>query len=139
MIRQLSVFVENQPGSIMRVISELADAKINIRAVASYDTPEFGILRMVVDKPQEAKEHLTSRGFVVRIQEVIGAELKDEKGSLNKMLQALADKGISISYIYSFVIRDRKEPVMVFNTDDKEKAEQALLESGVRLVGEEEL
>ena len=97
---------------------------MNIRAVATFDTPEFGILRLVVDKPDEAKEYLTKQGFVVRIHEVIGVELEDEKGNLNQMLAILAEGEININYIYSFVIRDGKAPVMVFNTDDFEKAEK---------------
>ena len=68
MIRQLSVFVENKPGSLMDVTSKLTEAHVNIRAVATFDTPEFGILRLVVDKPAEAKGYLTERGFVVRVQ-----------------------------------------------------------------------
>ena len=105
-MKQISVFVENQPGSLMRITSALSEAKINIRAVASFDTPEFGILRLVVDQPVQAKEYLTSKGFVVRVQDVIGAELKDEKGNLNQMLKILAEGEISIGYIYSFVIRE---------------------------------
>lgn len=138
-MKQISVFVENQPGSLMRVTSALSEAKINIRAIASFDTPEFGILRLVVDQPAEAKEYLTSQGFVVRVQDVIGAELKDEKGNLNQMLKILADGLISISYIYSFVIRENKAPVMVFHSDDNEKAKAVLKEAGVLLVDNEEL
>ena len=104
-MKQISVFVENQPGSLMRVTTALTEAKINIRAVSSFDAPDFGILRLVVDQPMEAKDYLTSRGFVVRVQDVIGAELKDEKGNLNQMLKILADGEISIGYMYSFVIR----------------------------------
>ena len=104
-MKQISVFVENQPGSLMRVTSALNEARINIRAIASFDTPEFGILRLVVEQPEKAKEFLTEKGFVVRVQEVVGAELKDEKGNLNEMLKVLADQGISVGYIYSFVIR----------------------------------
>ena len=70
MIKQLSVFVENRPGSLMDVTSQLTEAHINIRAVSSFDAPEFGILRLIVDKPMEAKEYLTSKGFVVRVSEV---------------------------------------------------------------------
>ena len=66
----------------MEVTSKLMEAEINIRAVASFDTPEFGILRMVVDQPERAKETLTRLGFVVRIYDVVGVELKDEKGNL---------------------------------------------------------
>lgn len=139
MIRQLSVFVENKPGSLMDVTSKLSEAQINIRAVASFDTPEFGILRLVVDKPVEAKEYLTSKGFVVRINEVIGVELEDKKGNLNEMLSILADGTVNIHYIYSFVIREGKAPVLVFNTDDFEKATQILGNAKVNIVEEIDL
>ena len=114
MIRQVSVFVENKPGSLMDVTSRLTEAGVNIRAVATFDTPEFGILRMVVDKPDEAKEYLTKLAILA-------------KGELN------------INYIYSFIIRDGKEPVMVFNTDDFAKAEKVLKEAEVKIVEEADL
>ncbi len=139
MIKQLSVFVENRPGSLKQVTSALTEAHVNIRAVASFDTPEFGILRLVVDKAEEAKAYLTGRGFVVRIHEVIGAELIDEKGNLNQMLSILADGGININYIYSFIIREGRAPVMVFNTDDYEKAADVLKRADVKIVEEADL
>lgn len=134
MLKQLSVFVENKPGSLMEVTSKLSEAHINIRAVASFDTPEFGILRLVVDKPAEAKGYLTERGFVVRVQNVIGVELEDKKGNLNQMLAILAENKINVSYIYSFVIREGRTPVMVFNTDNYEKATSILKDAGVKMV-----
>lgn len=114
-------FVENQPGSMMNVTNVLTEAHVNIRAISTFDTPEFGIMRLVVDDPVRAKESLTSKGFVNRVSDVIGAELKDEKGNLNQMLKILADGQINVNYIYSFVIREGKAPVMVFHTDDFEK------------------
>ena len=139
MIRQLSVFVENKPGSLMDVTSKLTEAHVNIRAVATFDTPEFGILRLVVDKPAEAKGYLTERGFVVRVHEVMGVELEDKKGNLNQMLAILADGKININYLYSFVIREGKAPVMGLNTDDFEKAAQILKEANVKIVEESDL
>ena len=139
MIRQISVFVENQPGSMMNVTNVLTEAHVNIRAISTFDTPEFGIMRLVVDDPVCAKESLTSKGFVNRVSDVIGAELKDEKGNLNQMLKILADGQINVNYIYSFVIRDGKAPVMVFHTDDFEKAESVLKQADVKLVEEEDL
>ena len=139
MIRQLSVFVENKPGSLMDVTSRLTEANVNIRAVATFDTPEFAILRLVVDKPSEAKSYLTSKGFVVRIHQVIGVELEDREGNLNQMLEILAQGGININYIYSFVIRNGKAPVMVFSTDDFEKAAQILQNADVKMVEESDL
>ena len=100
MIKQLSVFVENRTGSLMDVTQALTEAHINIRAVSSSDTPEFAILRLVVDKAEQAKEYLQSKGFIVRVSEVIGVELADEKGNLNHMLSILADGEVSINYIY---------------------------------------
>ena len=126
MLKQLSVFVENRSGSLMNVTNALLDADINIRAISSFDTPEFGILRLIVDEPEEAKAALTARGFVVRVGDVMAVELEDKKGSLNAMLKILADGNISINYIYSFVIRENQAPVMVFHTDDIEEATQLL-------------
>lgn len=139
MIRQLSVLVENKPGSLMEVTSRLTEAYVNIRAVANFDAPDFGILRMVVDKPEEAKEYLTTRGYVVSVHEVMGVELEDKKGNLNQMLSILAEGKLNINYIYSFVIRDGRAPVMVFQTDDYEKATQILKKYNVKIVEEDDL
>ena len=139
MIRQISVFVENQPGSMMNVTSVLTEAGVNIRAISTFDTPEFGIMRLVVDDPVSAKNSLTAKGFVTRVSNVIGVELKDEQGNLNQMLKILADGMINIDYIYSFVIREGKAPVMVFHTDDFEQAEKVLEAADVKIMEEEEL
>lgn len=139
MIRQLSVLVENKPGSLMEVTSRLTEAHVNIRAVANFDAPDFGILRLVVDKPEEAKEYLTARGYVVSVHEVMGVELEDKKGNLNQMLSILAEGKLNINYIYSFVIRDGRAPVMVFQTDDYEKATQILKKYNVKIVEEDDL
>ena len=139
MIRQISVFVENQPGSMMNVTSVLTEAGVNIRAISTFDTPEFGIIRLVVDDPVSAKNSLTAKGFVTRVSNVIGVELKDEQGNLNQMLKILADGKINIDYIYSFVIREGKAPVMVFHTDDFEQAEKVLEAADVKIMEEEEL
>lgn len=114
MIKQLSVFVENRTGSLMDVTSALTEAHVNIRAVASFDTPEFAILRLVVDNAEAAKDYLTSKGFVVRVSEVIGVELEDKKGNLNHMLTILAEGHVSLNYIYSFVIRKKKRRLWYF-------------------------
>ena len=139
MIRQISVFVENQPGSMMNVTSVLTEAGVNIRAISTFDTPEFGIMRLVVDDPVSAKNSLTAKGFVTRVSNVIGVELKDEQGNLNQMLKILADGKINIDYIYSFVIREGKAPVMVFHTDDFEQAEKVLEAADVKIMEEKEL
>lgn len=134
MLKQISVFVENQAGSLMNVTSALKDNNISIRAIASFDTPEFAILRLIVDKPEEAKEALAKLGFIVRLNEVMAIELEDKVGNLNDLLTTLATNEISINYIYSFVIRQNQAPVMVLNTDKPEEAAKILEREGFQIV-----
>lgn len=134
MLKQLSVFVENVAGSLMRVTQELVNEEINIRAISSFDTPEFGILRLIVDKPEEAEAMLISKGFFVKKKDVIAVEIEDRMGSLNHMLAVLAEGNISINYIYSFVIREDNAPVMVFQTEYLEEAVQILKNHGIAVI-----
>lgn len=124
---------------MMRVTSVLTEERVNIRAISTFDTPEFSIMRLIVDEPEKAKKSLTEKGFVTRVSDVIGVELKDEKGNLNQMLKILADGQINVNYIYSFVIREGKAPVMIFHTDDFERAEQVLESADVKLVEEADI
>ena len=133
-MKQLSVFVENVAGSLMKVTQELVNDKINIRAISSFDTPEFGILRLIVDKPEEAVQCLKEKGFFVQTKDVLAVEIEDRMGSLNRMLGVLAEGNISISYIYSFVIRDDNAPVMVFQTEYLEEAVQILKKHGIHVI-----
>lgn len=135
-MKQLSVFVENRAGSLMSVTTAINEARVNIRAVASFDTPDFAIMRLVVDEPEAAKDYLTSKGFVVRIQNIIGVELEDKQGNLNHMLAVIAEKGINVNYIYSFVIRNGLVPVMVFHAEDYEETVRLLKEAGLKIVDE---
>ena len=134
MLKQISVFVENVAGSLMKVTKELVEAGINLRAISSFDTPEFGILRLIVDRPEETAQLLKDKGFFVQTKDVIAVEIEDRSGSLNQMLEVLAEGNISINYIYSFVIREDQAPVMVFQTEYLEEAVQILKKHGINVI-----
>ena len=138
MIKQLSVFVENEVGSLGKVTTVLKENKINLRAIASYDTPEFGILRLIVDKPDKTKEILTQKGFVVKVTEVLAVELEDKPGDLDNVLHIISEAELCINYIYSFVIRNDKIPLMVIHVDDMEKGETILKQHGIRVIDQED-
>ena len=74
--------------------SAIREAGISIRAVASFDTPEFGIMRIIVDQPDEALEVLKENGFIVRIGNVMAVELEDRQGSLDEVLEVLSGGNI---------------------------------------------
>ena len=130
MLKQLAVFVENQSGSLRKVTMALHEKNVNIYAFASFDTPEFGILRMLVDHPEQAKEALTSQGFVTKICDVIAVELPDEQGGLDSLLAALHDSNISINYTYSSFGRMSKIPAVVIHTEEVYETDNVLRSKG---------
>lgn len=139
MIRQLSVFVQNEIGSLAGVTAVLKNNQINLRAIASFDTPEFAILRIVVDQPEKAKKLLTENGFAVKVSEAVAVELEDKPGVLHGMLQVIADAGLGVNYIYSIVLRNGKVPLMILSTDDLVKTAYVLRENGYLVAEQEDL
>lgn len=130
MIKQLSVFVQNEIGSLAGVTAVLRENNINLRAIASFDTPEFAILRIVVDQPEKAKLLLSEHGFAVKMTEAVAVELEDKPGELDGMLQVIADAGLGVNYIYSIVVRNGKIPLMIINTDYLDRTAEVLKEKG---------
>ncbi len=139
MIRQLSVFVQNEIGSLASVTTVLKENEINLRAIASFDTPEFAILRMVVDQPDKTKELLNKKGFAVKVSNAVAVELEDKPGVLDHMLHVIAEAGLGINYIYSIVLRNGKAPLMIVNTNDLSKTAEVLGREGFIIAEEEDL
>jgi len=139
MIRQLSIFIQNEIGSVAGVTAILKENNINLRAIASFDTPEFAILRIVVDQPEMAKKLLLKNGYAVTMSEAIAVELLDKPGVLHDMLQIIAKEGIGINYIYSIVIRSGKVPLIILNTDNLEKTKSILKEKGYTVAEQEDV
>ena len=133
MLKQLSIFVVNEIGSLRNVTTVLKNNNINIRAIATFDSPEFGILRIIVDKPELARDILVENGFVLKITTVIAVNLEDKPGELDKVLEVIENAGLNLNYIYSFVIRNQNSPLLVMHIDDLEIAKQILTEHGVKM------
>ena len=137
--QQLSIFLENQPGRLAEVIGVLARAEINIRALSLADTSEFGVLRLLADKPEEARAALREQGFRAQITEVAAVEVPDKPGSLSRLLDAFHASGVNVEYMYAFVGRPREGAIMIFRLSDPEKAAKALTPDLGRLVPTEVL
>ncbi|MBQ7370875.1 MAG: amino acid-binding protein [Blautia sp.] len=117
MLKQLSVFAENKKGTMRRITGLLRENEINIWGSVTNDSAEYGIIRMVVSDPEAAQKVLKDEGYLCRLTEVIGIELEDEVGNLNRLLQALEESNINVNYIYLSFNRDSGKPVMVFETE----------------------
>jgi hypothetical protein len=111
-IKQLSVFLENKSGRLTEVTDALASAQINISAFSIADTSDFGVLRMIVNKPEKAEQTLKKKGISVHITDVVGLIVPDEPGGLHRALEILSSEGISVEYMYAFSLKDRATVIL---------------------------
>ena len=96
-IKQISIFIENRPESLLELTEVLAKHKINMRALSLADTNDFGIARIIVDSPDSVAEMLTDEGYIVKATNVIALEIPDETGSLNKSSASSARTDATLS------------------------------------------
>lgn len=129
MIKQISIFVENKFGRLASIIDALGKNNIDISALSIADTTDFGILRIIVDKPEEAVLVLKENGVAVKCTDVIAVAIDDTPGGLSKVLEILTKEDITIDYMYAFVGKKEGKALMVVKTDDLEKTEKILSES----------
>ena len=133
-IEQLSVFVENKPGKLVEALEILAQAGIDLRALSLADTSDFGILRIIVDKPAEALDSLQDAGFLVKSSNVIPVSVGDKPGGLAAILRVLADKGIDVEYTYAFVSHEKDSAYVILRVDDNDAAVNVLGSNGITLL-----
>mgnify|MGYP005774444253 CR=1 FL=1 len=133
-MKQLSVYIENQVGSMAKVTNMLKEAGISVKAISVFDSPDFSILRFVVDDVKEAKDVLTSHKVAVRVTDVIAICLEDKTGSLDHFLQICTQNEINIRYMYSFVYRGINNPLLVLSTNEPEQAVRIFEENNIKMI-----
>lgn len=102
LIKQLSVFLEDRSGRLTELTRILAENDVNITALTVAETADYGMVRMVVGRPERAKEALEEAGFTVGLTEVVCAKMPDRAGSLHRILQILTEEQINVDYMYAF-------------------------------------
>ena len=138
-VKQISVFIENKPGRLAEITEVLANADVDIRAISVADTSDFGILRVIVDRPKEAVLALREHGMTVSLTNVLAVGITDEKGAFSKVIRVLANGGIDVEYIYAFVSRDKGKAYVIIRTDKSARAAEVLTQHGVELLSAEDL
>ena len=136
---QVSVFAENRPGKIERITKVLADRGINIRAVTISDSGDYGIVKLLLDRPAAGCEALTEAGIAASLREIVAVRMKDSPGGLHEVASALSGSGINVEDAYGFIISSKKEAVFVFQVESPLKAEKILAAKGFSMLGEKEL
>ena len=138
-IKQLSVFVENKPGKLYEALEALADAKIDLRALSLADTSDFGILRSIVDKPDQALDVLSKAGFLVKTNEVLAVVIGDKPGGLATVVRILSEASVNIEYTYAFVAHSRDKAYVILRVDNNDAAIKILAKNEISLLTEKEM
>ncbi|MEO8044724.1 MAG: ACT domain-containing protein [Spartobacteria bacterium] len=123
---QLAVFLGNRPGALARVCSELAEAEINIHALATSDTIDHAVVRMVVSDPTKALMILGERGVLALENDVLMIESNNKPGTLSTIAERLAKASINIEYAYLASSAKAETGLMILRPSDVEKALRAL-------------
>lgn len=136
-IHQLSVFIENKSGTLLQVLQSLKEANIQIIASTIADTQEYGIYRIICSQPAKAYLLLKEDGINVVLSEVFAIELDNYPGRAAQAIQLFSSSGISINYMYSFLLHGKG--ILVFRTNDSEKTREVIATNHLSFVEEEQL
>ena len=133
-IKQLTIFVENRPGTLVEITETLAKNNVNIRALSIADTQEFGILRLIVNDNNTAYSKLLELGYLVKFTDVVGVKIGDQPGKLSKALKILDEANINMEYLYAFMTRTEKHAYVVLRVPDNAVAEKAFEDAGFHMI-----
>ncbi|MCQ2110170.1 MAG: amino acid-binding protein [Bacteroidaceae bacterium] len=131
-IHQISVFIENKSGTMLKVLKVLKESGIQIIASTISDTVEYGIYRIICDNPGQAYLLLKEQGISVTLSDVYAIELDNAPGRAADALQSFAEAGISISYMYSFLVHGKG--ILIFRTNDTEKTNEVIALNNLNIV-----
>ncbi len=138
-VKQISVFVENKPGTLANVSKILCQNQIDIRALSISETRDFGILRIIVDDSYKTACVLKEAGYICSITPVLAVAIPDEPGSLFHILDILGQNNMNLEYTYAFITRRQDLAYMIIRVEENEKAAEILKKNGIQLVSQDEL
>lgn len=133
-VEQIAIFLENKSGRLSEITGVLADNNINIRSLSLADTADFGILRLIVDKVEEAERVLKEGGFTVGKTNVIAVEVPDRVGGLASVLKILEKAQLNVEYMYAFVNKSGENAVMIFRFEETDEAIKILQDAGITIL-----
>ena len=130
-ITQISVFLENRPGTLAELVKLLADNGIDLKALSIAETPDYGIARLIVDDTDKAKQIFNENGWPSKRNHVLQLTVPDEPGSLLKILTAIADSGVNLEYSYAFYTKEQGNASIVMRFHDNDRAIEILKAAGI--------
>lgn len=139
MVKELNVFVDNKPGRLEAVTGLLAEKNINIRALTVQDREDFGLMKLIVDKPDEAALFISDKGFACAVKNIFAIKIADKPGGLNKLFGILAENSINVKDSYAFVVVSGKFAVLCIEIENTEKINELLSDTEFELLDDTDL
>ena len=136
-INQLSIFIENRSGTLIKVLEVLKQSGIQIVASTIADTAEYGIYRLICSEPIRAFDELKKAGIAVAMSDVFAIELDNQPGRAADAIEIFSKAGISITYMYSFLFNGKG--ILIFRTDNSEQARESIMQNNLKFIAEEDL
>ena len=136
-VQQISIFVENKSGTLLKVLDLFKEAGIQLIASTISDTVEYGIYRIICSEPSRALETLKQAGISANVSDVFAIELDNIPGRAADAVRLLSKAGISISYLYSFMLSGKG--ILIFRTDNPQKTEEVITEKGLQTLDDHSL
>ena len=133
-VEQISVFLENKPGTLEDATRVLKEANINIRTLSVAETVDFGILRLIVNDVEKANKVLKDNRFRVSKTPVVAVEVPDTPGGLHSIMEVVSKEGINVEYLYAFVEKSGQNAVIIFRFDNPEKAIDVLTKKNFTVI-----
>jgi hypothetical protein len=139
LIKQVSIFIENEKGKLAEITELLKNNNIDIRAISVFESLEYGILRLVVSDTAKAVKLLRSAGHVVKQTDMIAIALEDTVGSFHNIFKILTEADVNVEYVYSYVLQKDSCPLLVVKTEDQEKSIEVLKAAGLKIMSNSEI
>lgn len=133
-VSQISMFLESKPGHLSRALNNFEAHDINVRGYSASDTGDYGIVRFIVDKPEQALQVLKEAGAAAKLSEVLCLKLEDKPGELARIMGVLSDCGINVAYSYSLI-----STYIALSVENISQAETLLSKAPVELLTQEQI
>ncbi|MDD6062785.1 MAG: acetolactate synthase [Oscillospiraceae bacterium] len=130
-VSQLSIFLENKPGQLSELVNVLAVYKIDLLALSIAEAQDYGVLRIIVDQPEQTAKLLRDKGWVCSLTDVLAVTVPDAPGSLTKILSVLADNNLSLAYSYAFLSKSQGKACIILRVEDNALAAKTLAAAGI--------
>ena len=127
-VMQVSVFLQNKAGRLAEVIGALTGQGLAIRGFSLADTSDYGIVRVLTDRGEEAGRILRDRGFTTVENDVASVDVGRDAGRLAELLGLLGDACVNVEYLYLTSVGG-----VAMKVDDPADVERRALDAGFLL------